>query len=108
TPPATPPDPIPTGAGSLNGAPGDEAEWPGVGRPPDPAPPQFTPAEVPGCFVVGLWAGLAGGPAPHTTSADGSNRHAPIAREANTCFIVALPFKMILRLDRIGQCERTD
>src|SRR6266403_2596516 len=87
---------MPTGAGSLNGAPGDAAAWPGVMRPLDagPAPPQFTPAEVPGC------------PAAKTTLADGSSRQAPIVREANACFISALPFKFktILQVGRIGQC----
>ena len=68
--PAVPPvGEVPTAAGSLNGAPGDAAALPGViGA---LAVPQLTPAEVPGC------------PAK-TAPADGSNRQAPIAREAST------------------------
>src|SRR5258706_1574432 len=86
---------MPTGAGSLNGAPGDAAAWPGVMRPLDagPAPPQFTPAEVPGC------------PAAKTTLADGSSSQAPIVREVNACFISALPFKT-LRAHSIGQSPK--
>src|SRR5260370_41383117 len=78
---------------------------------PAPLVVQVKPGE-PCCPVVGLWAGLVGGPAPNTTPADGSSRQAPIVREANTCFISALPFKTMLRIgdsclenyvERIGQ-----
>src|SRR5260370_22091256 len=64
---------------------------------PAPLVVQVKPGE-PCCPVVGFWAGLVGGPAPNTTPADGSSRQAPIAREANTCFISALPFKTMLRI----------
>src|ERR1700694_1655339 len=64
---------------------------------PAPLVVQVKPGE-PCCPVVGFWAGLVGGPAPNTTPADGSSRQAPIVREANTCFISALPFKTMLRI----------
>src|SRR5258708_28685861 len=64
---------------------------------PVPLVVQVKPGE-PCCPVVGFWAGLVGGPAPNTTPADGSTRQAPIAREANRCFISALPFKTMLRI----------
>jgi len=73
----------------LNGAPDDRAAWPGVARVPVLVVPQFTPAEVPGC------------PVAKTAPAEGSNRQAPIAREANTCFISALPFKTMLRIETV-------
>src|SRR6266481_5288154 len=78
---------------------------------PAPLVVQVKPGE-PCCPVVGFWTGLVGGPAPNTTSADGSTRQAPIMREANTCFISALPFKIMLCIgdssfgnyvERIGQ-----
>src|ERR1700756_5471705 len=64
---------------------------------PAPLVVQVKPGE-PCCPVVGFTAGLVGGPAPNTTPADGSSRQAPIVREANTCFISALPFKTMLRI----------
>src|SRR5882724_3556470 len=79
---------MPIGAGSLNGAPGEAAAWPGVvvALP----RPQFTPAEVPGC------------PVAKTAPLDGNSRQAATVREANTCFICALPFKTMLRIaDRL-------
>ena len=78
-PPAVPPEPVPTGKGSLNGAPGDEAELPGVSRPlwgPGPEPPQFTPLLVPGC--------------PAKTTPAESSRQAPIVTHAMRCFITQL------------------
>src|SRR5258706_13653205 len=78
---------------------------------PAPVVVQVKPGE-PCCPVVGFWSGLVGGPAPNTTPADGSSRQAPMVREANTCFISALPFKTMLRIgavvwrhyaERIGQ-----
>src|SRR5713101_2322459 len=65
---------------------------------PAPLVVQLKPWLEPCCPVVGFWAGLVGGPAPNTTPADGSSRQAPIVREANTCFISALPFKTMLRI----------
>src|SRR5260370_40421243 len=64
---------------------------------PVPLVVQVKPGE-PCCPVAGFWAGLVGGPAPNTTPADGSSRQAPIVREANRCFISALPFKTMLRI----------
>src|ERR1700756_2485 len=64
---------------------------------PAPLVVQVKPGE-PCCPVVGFTAGLVGGPAPNTTPADGSSRQAPMVREANTCFISALPFKTMLRI----------
>jgi hypothetical protein len=58
------------------------------------------PLFEPGCpvpLVVDGW-----GLAASTTPAEGSSRQAPIVREAMTCFISALLFKMILHTGGIA------
>jgi hypothetical protein len=49
---------------------------------------------------IRLWRSSA-----KATPADGSSRQAPTVREANTCFISALPFKTMLRIG--DSCLRT-
>src|SRR5713101_4235162 len=68
---------------------------------PAPLVVQLKPWLEPCCPVVGFWAGLVGGPAPNTTPADGSSRQAPIVREANRCFISALPSKLCCALETV-------
>jgi len=91
----------------LNGAPGERAELPGVAKvvvtPPVVVVPQFTPAVVPGCRLLDPIWGFSAKTAP----ADGSSRQAPTVREANTCFISALPFKIMLRIGQFfGELRR--
>lgn len=81
----------------LNAEPFPLVEPPGP--PPITTPPvvvllHVMPLFVPGCPVVPV---TVWGFAASTTPADGSSRQAPTVREANTCFISALPFKTMLK-----------